>query len=82
MDPVYKLGWHIFSELAHGLADFRIIGAEKLRIDGPALIACNHASFVDPPFVGQTFDSFLRPEDAVQSSGGWLDPAPLAGHPD
>ena len=32
MDPVYKLGWHIFSELAHGLADFRIIGAEKLRI--------------------------------------------------
>ena len=76
MDPVYKLGWHIFSELAHGLADFRIIGAEKLRIDGPALIACNHASFVDPPFVGQTFDEpihyFARKTLFNHPVAGWI----------
>jgi 1-acyl-sn-glycerol-3-phosphate acyltransferase len=52
----YWLGYRFFRELARGLFDFRVIGAEKLQVPGAALIACNHVSFLDPPFVGQAFD--------------------------
>lgn len=55
MNLSYWLGHRFFRELAHGLFDFQIIGEEKLHFPGPALIACNHVSFLDPPFVGQAF---------------------------
>jgi 1-acyl-sn-glycerol-3-phosphate acyltransferase len=76
MDIVYRIGWHIFRELAHGLTDFRVIGAEKLRLAGPALIACNHVSFIDPPFVGQAFDEaihyFARKTLFDHPVAGWI----------
>ncbi|MFN7565246.1 MAG: lysophospholipid acyltransferase family protein [Prosthecobacter sp.] len=42
------------------MTDFRVIGAERLQVPGPALIACNHVSFLDPPFVGQAFDEAIH----------------------
>lgn len=60
MNLSYRLGRRIFRELARGLFDFQTIGAEKLRFPGPALIACNHVSFLDPPFVGQAFDEAIH----------------------
>lgn len=56
----YTLGRRFFREVACGLFDFRVIGAEKLKFDGAALVACNHASFLDPPFVGQAFDEAIH----------------------
>lgn len=64
MNFFYWLSHRFFRELARGLFDFRVIGAEKLRFDGPAIIASNHVSFLDPPFIGAAFDeavySFAR----------------------
>ncbi|MDZ4403222.1 lysophospholipid acyltransferase family protein [Prosthecobacter sp.] len=60
MNFSYRLGRRIFREIARGLFDFRVIGEEKLHFPGPALIACNHVSFLDPPFVGQAFDEVVH----------------------
>ncbi len=60
MNFSYWLGHRFFRELAHGLFDFRVIGGEKLPIAGPALIASNHVSFLDPPFVGSAFDEVVH----------------------
>jgi|UniRef100_UPI0037842E7C 1-acyl-sn-glycerol-3-phosphate acyltransferase len=60
MNFSYWLGYRFFSELARGLYDYRVIGAEKLQFSGPALIASNHDSFLDPPFVGQAFDEAIH----------------------
>lgn len=60
MNFSYWLGHRFFRELARGLFDFRVIGAEKLPIAGPAIIASNHVSFLDPPFVGIAFDEVVH----------------------
>lgn len=60
MNFSYWLGYRFFSELARGLYDYRVIGAEKLQFSGPALIASNHDSFLDPPFVGHAFDEAIH----------------------
>mgnify|MGYP001350226986 CR=1 FL=1 len=59
MNFSYWFGHHIFRELAHGLFDYRVVGAEKLQFTGPAIIACNHVSFLDPPLVGIAFDEMV-----------------------
>lgn len=56
----YAIGKQLFSELAHGLFDFRIVNAGGLQFDGPALICSNHASFLDPPFIGQAFPDAIH----------------------
>jgi len=56
----YAIGKQLFSELAHGLFDFRIVNAGGLHFDGPALICTNHASFLDPPFIGQAFPDAIH----------------------
>ncbi|WP_395747719.1 lysophospholipid acyltransferase family protein [Prosthecobacter sp.] len=64
MSFFYWLSQQFFREFARGMFDFRVVGAEKLRFEGPAIIASNHVSFLDPPFVASTFDeeifSFAR----------------------
>ena len=59
MNFSYWLGHRFFRELALGLFDYRVVGAEKLQFSGPAIIACNHVSFLDPPFVGIAFDEMV-----------------------
>ena len=59
MNFSYWFGHHIFRELAHGLFDYRVVGAEKLQFSGSAIIACNHVSFLDPPLVGIAFDEMV-----------------------
>ncbi|MBB5032251.1 lysophospholipid acyltransferase family protein [Prosthecobacter vanneervenii] len=60
MNLSYLLGRIVFSELARGLFDYRVVGAEKLKFTGPAIIACNHVSFLDPPFVNIAFDEVVH----------------------
>jgi len=56
MNLSYWLGCHIYRILARAFFNHRVIGRENLAVPGGALIAANHASFVDPPFVGIAFD--------------------------
>jgi 1-acyl-sn-glycerol-3-phosphate acyltransferase len=52
MEPVYGL-FHYLATVVYGMF-FRgdIIGLENLPRTGSFLIAANHASFLDPPFIG------------------------------
>ncbi len=59
MNFSYWLGHRLFREFARGLFDYRVVGAEKLRFSGPAIIACNHISFLDPPLVSIAFDEMV-----------------------
>lgn len=59
MNFSYWFGHHVFRELARGLFDYRVVGVEKLQFSGPAIIACNHTSFLDPPLVGIAFDEMV-----------------------
>lgn len=56
MNPIYWLGQCLFRELSRGFYDITFVGREHIMFDGPALIASNHVSYVDPPFVGTAFD--------------------------
>lgn len=57
MSWIYKFGYHLSRELARGLFDYQAEGLEHRIDDGPALIACNHASYFDPPLVGIAYDN-------------------------
>lgn len=56
MKIAYWLGYQLFKNIARGLFNYRVIGKERLQVEGGALIVCNHASFIDPPIVGVAFD--------------------------
>ena len=55
----YWLGWTVFRSLFRALFGFRVIGREKLILDGPVLIAANHESFLDPPLIGMVYHQQL-----------------------
>lgn len=59
MNFTYWLGHTFFRTFARGFYDFRIVGSENMHFDGPAIIAANHVSFLDPPFIGQAFDETI-----------------------
>ncbi|MFN0067158.1 MAG: lysophospholipid acyltransferase family protein [Limisphaerales bacterium] len=49
---VYNLGWVFGRLMLFGFCRGRVTGVEHLPKAGPALLACNHASYLDPIFVG------------------------------
>lgn len=59
MNFSYWLGWNFFRLFARGFFNHRVIGRENLAVTGGALIASNHASFLDPPFIGIAFDEAI-----------------------
>lgn len=72
----YWIGHRLFRAMARGFYDFRIVGAENLRFEGSAIVAANHVSFLDPPFIGQAFDEplyfFARKTLFDHPLAGWL----------
>jgi 1-acyl-sn-glycerol-3-phosphate acyltransferase len=56
MNAVYWLGHRFFRELSRGFFDLHAHGLENVRFKGPALIASNHVSYLDPPFIGSALD--------------------------
>jgi 1-acyl-sn-glycerol-3-phosphate acyltransferase len=56
MNVSYWFAWHFYGLFARAFFNYRVIGRENLSLPGGALIACNHASFLDPPFTGVAFD--------------------------
>nr|WP_298684387.1 acyl-[ACP]--phospholipid O-acyltransferase [uncultured Dongia sp.] len=46
--------------LAHSIYRIRIVGAENVPLNGPALLVCNHLSFVDGLLVGSCVQRFVR----------------------
>lgn len=52
MKPLYFLGWSFFRLYFKIYHRWEIYGAENVPAAGPAILASNHASFLDPPLVG------------------------------
>jgi 1-acyl-sn-glycerol-3-phosphate acyltransferase len=52
MTPIYRAGYTLCLIAAKLGFRLRICGRENLIEEGPAILASNHASFLDPPLVG------------------------------
>lgn len=52
MTPIYRLGYALCNVVAKLGFRLRTYGRENLIEDGPAILASNHASYLDPPLVG------------------------------
>jgi len=52
MNLSYRLGWHFFRFLFATYFRWRVYNTENVPLEGPAILASNHASFLDPPLVG------------------------------
>lgn len=57
MNPIYFLGYQLFYGVARAFFRLKIIHREKLIEEGPCVYVVNHQSFLDPPMVGQLFES-------------------------
>jgi len=74
---IYWLGWLGFGAAYRSLFGLRIVGAEKLIRSGPVLVASNHQSFLDPPLIGNLYQSemvFFARKTLFKGIGKWLYP--------
>lgn len=52
MRPLYKWSWRLQILFLKALFGFRVKGQEMIPDEGGVIVASNHISLVDPPFVG------------------------------
>ena len=74
---VYWLGWMAFGAAFRTLFGLKIVGAENLITEGPVLVASNHQSFLDPPLIGNLYDTemvFLARKTLFVGFFKWLYP--------
>jgi 1-acyl-sn-glycerol-3-phosphate acyltransferase len=52
MNLSYRVGWILFRALFATYFRCRYFHPERVPLNGPVILAVNHASFIDPPLVG------------------------------
>src|SRR5262245_47329716 len=52
MNPIYFLGWCFFRLAYKFYFGWNVYNPERIPLDGPVILASNHASILDPPLVG------------------------------
>jgi 1-acyl-sn-glycerol-3-phosphate acyltransferase len=76
MNPVYFLGWSFFRALYATYFRWRVFNPERVPLQGPVILASNHASFLDPPLVGSGVHraiNYLARDTLFDVPGlGWL----------
>ena len=74
---IYWLGWLLFGAAYRTLFGLRIIGRENLILSGPVLVASNHQSYLDPPLIGNLYQTemvFFARKTLFTGFGKWLYP--------
>jgi len=59
MKPLYQLGHSIFKFVGSTFFSFRVVHPEFMIDEGPAILAMNHQSYLDPPMAGITCEREL-----------------------
>jgi len=59
MNPLYQLGHSIFKFFGSTFFSFRVVHPEWMIDEGPAILAMNHQSYLDPPMAGITCEREL-----------------------
>ena len=76
MNFFYLIGWSFYRCLFAVFFNRRIHNAERVPSRGPVILACNHASFFDPPLVGSSLPrpiNYLGRKSLFSLPGvGWL----------
>ncbi|MEY2466331.1 MAG: 1-acyl-sn-glycerol-3-phosphate acyltransferase, partial [Verrucomicrobiota bacterium] len=76
MNFIYFLGWCFFRTLYATYFHWRVFNAERVPLQGPVILAANHASFIDPPLVGAGIRrgiNYLARDTLFRYPGiGWL----------
>jgi 1-acyl-sn-glycerol-3-phosphate acyltransferase len=52
MKPLYYIGWSFYRCVFRFYCGWKVFHPERVPLQGPAILASNHASFLDPPLVG------------------------------
>lgn len=52
MNLSYRIAWLLFRLMYSTYFRWRIYNAERVPMEGPVILASNHASFLDPPAIG------------------------------
>lgn len=75
MRTIYWLGWLLFGSAFRTVFSLRIVGEEHLVTEGPVLVASNHQSYLDPPLVGNLYNTemvFLARKSLFRGFFKWL----------
>ncbi|MGP8197938.1 MAG: lysophospholipid acyltransferase family protein [Limisphaerales bacterium] len=52
MTACYAVGWNFFRAYFSIYHRYRVFNVERVPLQGPVILASNHASYIDPPLVG------------------------------
>lgn len=77
MSWIYWLGWMAFGSAFRAIFGMKIVGRENLITEGPVLVASNHESFLDPPLIGNLYQTemvYLARKTLFTGMGAWLYP--------
>lgn len=74
---IYWLGKLLFGCVAKAFFGYKVVGRDKQITKGGAIIASNHASFMDPPLVGVAYEGdihYLARSTLFKGFTNWLLP--------